>query len=337
MAYTQVSNGVVPAIYNPMVQAMTEVKTKMLESGALVRDPRMDRLLSGAGLTFNLPSWNDLADDAENISLGASGSPATPLNITSRIEIGVRLSRNQAWGDVDLVETLVGDDPMRRIAERVAPYWARRAQDVMLATLKGVFADNTANDSGDMTVDIKASAYSEGVTDFSAEAFIDATQTMGDSEAELGLVLMHSAVYAKARKNNLIDFIPDSANAAAASIPTFLGRRVVVDDGAPIPSSGVYETFILGPGALRWGVGSPPVPVETYRLPLDANGGGSEALVSRIEWMIHPTGFSYVGTSPNGGPSNAASSNNLAAAGSWNRVVTERKQAKLARLITREA
>ena len=51
---------------------------------------------------------------------------------------------------------------------------------------------------------------------------------------------------------------------------------------------------------------------------------------------MHPVGHAYVGTAPKGGPSNAATTNNLADAASWQRAFTERKQIKVARLITRE-
>ncbi len=54
-------------------------------------------------------------------------------------------------------------------------------------------------------------------------------------------------------------------------------------------------------------------------------------------WALHMTGHSYVGTPANGGPSNAATTNNLNDAASWNRVYQERKQIKFARLITRES
>jgi hypothetical protein len=332
---TQVSDVLVPAVWSRYLQTVTEQKSRLVQSGAMVSDSALSALLSGGGKTFDLPFWKDLADTAANISIGSTGTPASILNVTSAKEIGVRLSRNQVWGSVDLAEALAGEDPMAIIAARVAPYWTRQLQLAALATMAGVFADNTANDSGDYTHDITG-AYAAGVTDFSAEAFIDALATMGDSESDLGVVVMHSVVYAKAKKNNLIDFVSDSANGLAAAIPTFLGRQVLVDDGMPVATQD-YDTFILGAGALRFGSGVPKVPLESMRQPLDATGGGSEYLVSRVEWMIHPTGHAYSGTAADGGPSNAGTANNLAAAGSWNRVAAERKQVKIARLRTTEA
>lgn len=336
MSYTAISDIVVPTIFTPYMMAMTEVKNNLVLSGALARDPALDKLLDGGGKTFNVPTWRDLADTAANVSTGTAGSAATPLNITSHTEVAVRLSRNQSWGSPDLAAALAGEDPMDAIAQRVARYWAQQAQLAILAMLKGVFADNAANDSSDMIKDISASAYAAGSTDFSADAFIDAVHTMGDSEADLGIIMMHSVVYARAKKNNLIDFAQDSANALAARFGTFLGRTVVVDDGLPV-SSGVYTSYILGTGSLRWGVSTPKVPTEVYRLPLDANGGGTEALTTRVEWAFHLNGMKYAGTAADGGPSNAATSNNLGAAGSWDRVRPERKQIKAASLISREA
>ncbi|HVJ14519.1 MAG TPA: hypothetical protein VM686_03725, partial [Polyangiaceae bacterium] len=233
-----------------------------------------------------------------------------------------------------------GADPMGSIAQRVAAYWARRQQAAFVATITGVFADNAAAPAGsehtqnDMTVDISGGGFVDGVTNFSAEAFIDAAVTMGDSMEDLTMVMVHSVVYSRMQKNNLIDFIPDSEG--RITIPTFLGRQVIVDDGMPKTGS-VYDSWLFGAGAVRLGVGSPAVPTEVQRIAGAGNGGGQEVLYNRVEWALHPVGLKYAGTSPNGGPTNAATSNNLAAAGSWMRVYPERKQIKIARLITREA
>ncbi len=344
---TQISDIVVPTIFTPYAQQITERKSRIISSGAVARDASLDAMLAGGGLTFNVPSWKDLDDDAERVSTDSVPAEYTggvadpdPQKIGTATEIGVRLSRNQSWSTADLASTLAGDDPADAIAARVGAYWTRRLQTAFIATMTGVFADNAAAPSGsehvqnDLTNDVKGASYSAGVTDFSAEAFLDAALTMGDSQDDLGLVLVHSVVYNRMQKNNLIDFIPDSDG--KTTIPNFLGRTIIVDDNMPV-SSGVYETWIFGAGAVRLGVGAPEVPTEVERLAGAGNGGGAETLYNRVEWMIHPVGHAYVGTAPNGGPTNAATSNNLAHASSWARRFSERKQIKIARLITREA
>lgn len=344
---TRISDVIVPEIFTPYAQNITETKSRIVASGAMVRDAAIDDLLAGGGLTFNVPSWKDLDDDDERVSTdtipiaytGGTADP-DPKKIGTLEEIAVRMNRNQSWGTADLVAVLAGADPATAIANRVGAYWTRRMQAAFIATVKGIFADNDAAPSGtehtqyDLTNDISGVSYSAGVTDFSAEAFLDALLTMGDSQDGLSLVCVHSVVYNRMQKNNLIDFIPDSDG--RVTIPTFLGKQVIIDDGMPA-TGGVYDTWIFGPGAFRLGVGTPAVPTEIERHAGSGNGAGAETLYNRVEWCIHPVGHKYAGTAASGGPSNAATSNNLAHAGSWQRVFPERKQIKIARLKTREA
>lgn len=337
---------VVPEIFTPYVQLLTAEKSALIQSGAVVVDAVLSNLLNGGGLTFNEPSFKDLENDAENISNDDPTDLSDPNKIGTITEIQVRLSRNNSWSSMDLAGDLIGADPMAAISGRVAAYWTRRYQALFVATMKGVFADNTAAPSGadthtqgDMTHDISGGAFSDGVTNFSAEAFIDAALTMGDSMDLLSMILVHSIVYARMLKNNLIDFIPDSTNSGSSpdlrGIPTFLGKRVIVDDGMPF-SAGVFESWLFGAGAVRWGVGSPKVPTETIRVPAAGNGGGQETLHNRVELCCAPVGEAYIGTPQAGGPDNTASANMLANAASWRRVYPERKQVKIARLVTRE-
>jgi hypothetical protein len=337
---TRLSDLIVPSVFKPITQKLTEEKSRIIASGAVSRDAASDELLAGAGLTFNMPFFKDLDNDSDLVATDNPSDVSTPNKIGTGQEVSVRLSRNNSWSTMDLDAALAQRDPAGAIADRVAAYWTRRLQAAFVATMKGIFADNAlAPDSGDthtqddLTVDISGAAFMDGTTNFSAESFIDATATMGDSMGDLSLILVHSLVYARMQKNNLIDFIPDSDG--KISIPTFLGRQVVVDDGMPA-ANGVFESWLFGAGAARLGFGAPKVPTEVDRAPAAGNGSGQETLYDRVEWLLHVNGHRYIGTAAPGGPSNANTSNNLAAAGSWQRVFPERKQIKIARLITRE-
>jgi hypothetical protein len=296
---TRIADVIVPEIFTPYVQQLTEEKSRLVRSGVVARDAELDSFLAGGGLTMNAPSWKDLDNDEENVSSDDPAVESTPNKIGTTQEVVVRLSRNNSWKTADLTSALAGSDPADAIAGRVADYWVRRAQAAFVAMMKGVFADNAAAPTGvehtqnDMTHDVSGASFVDGVTNFSAEAFIDAAVTMGDSMQDLGIMFVHSIVYARMQKNNMIDMVPDATQQIL--IPTFLGREVIVDDA------------------------------------------GTETLYNRVEWCMHPIGHAYVGTAPNGGPTNAATSNNLAHADSWRRAFAERKQIKIARLITRES
>lgn len=348
---------VVPENFTPYVQVLTEEKARLIQSGVVARSPMLDDFLSGGGITINVPGFADLdAGDTDttgadrvattldgtgfnHYTLGVIDQTPTadiivdplPDKIGDTQEVAIRLSRNKSWTSLDLAAALAGEDPMDAIASRVSFYWTRRLQKAFIATWNGVIADNTANDSGDYQNDVSGTSFVDGVTNFSAEAYIDAANTMGDSMDDLSALMVHSNVYARMKKNNLIDFIPDSRG--EVQIATFLGAEVIVDDGMPFTGN-VYDSWLFGGGASMMGMGAPKMPTEIDRLPGAGNGSGQEVLYNRIEWAIHPVGHAWVGsTTANGGPNNTT----LAAAASWNRVYPERKQIRFARLVTREA
>lgn len=346
---TRVGDVIVPEVFTPYMQNLTEEKSRLVQSGLLVRSQPLDTLLVGGGLTFQVPSWRDLDNDAERVSTDTSvpfsaadaaipagqARPPNPLKIGSLKEIAVRMNRNNSWSTTDLAAILAGSDPMNAIADRVAAYWVRRLQAAFISTWNGVIADNAANDAGDYANNISGGAFIDGVTNFSAEAFLDAAQTMGDSQEGLVAVAVHSVVYNRMQKNNLIDFIPDARG--EINIPTFLGREVIVDDGLPRTGS-VYDTWLFGTGATQLGVATPPVATEVERKAGGGNGGGQDVLYSRVQWSIHPTGHAWIGTAGEGGPANTGTANSdLDEAASWDRRYPERKQIKFARLVTREA
>ncbi len=340
---TRISDMIVPEIFSSYSQQLTQQKSRLIQSGAFTLSADLAANLSnGGGLTFNEPSYRDLDDDEENVSSDDPTVKSSPNGIHSAQEVQVRLSRNNSWSTMDLTRNLTGNDPANAIANRVADYWVRRLQRAFIATVNGVFAANAAAPSAnsthvqnDMVLDISGAAYSAGMTTFSAEAFLDCAQTMGDSADSLSMVMMHSIVYNRALKNNLIDFLVDSSNGAAIRIPTFLGREVIVDDSMP-SSGGLFDTWLFGSGAFVHASGMPKVPTEIHRDPSSGNGSGQETMFNRVEWVIHPVGYAYAGKPPMGGPSNASTTNNLAAATSWDRAFTERKQIPMARLVTRE-
>jgi len=347
---TQLADVIVPEIFVPYAQQITEQKARIIQSGLAVRKPALDTLLAGGGLTFNVPSFKDLDDDvdrtptddsavfaAADASIPAGQArPPNPLKTGTSREIAVRINRNNSWSSSDLAAVLAGADPMASIADRVGFYWTRRLQAAFISTWRGVIADNTANNSGDYQYNVSGASFVDGVTNFTAEAFIDACLTMGDSMEDITTMVVHSVVYSRMQKNNLIDFIPDASG--LINIPTFLGRQVIVDDGMP-RSGSVYDTWLFGSGETMLGIGTPKNAVELDRKPGAGNGGGQDILYSRIEWCIHPVGHAWIGSStPDGGPANTGTADSdLDEAASWDRRFPERKQIKFARLVTRES
>lgn len=340
-----------PQVFSNFVQTLTEEKAKFVQSGILARSPVLDEFCHGKSNTLNRESWKDLANDLEKVPTTPGvdgiylGGAALDLvkGLTTFNEIAVKMIRTQQWAEQKLQDYITGEDAFTAIANRVAFYEARRLQAATLAVLAGVFADNDLAPGGgdthlqfDLTFDASNVSFVEGVTNFTADNLFNAQQTMGDSQGDLSVLAVHSAVYTRMKKNNLIDFKQDSVT--GASLATFQGMEVVYDDGMP-KTGNVYDSYVFAPGALELGWGTPENATEIVWDPTSSLGLGQKILFRRWIMSVHPMGHAFLGTTTGGGPINGdgATANSLAHAASWSRKCPERKQVKIARLRTREA
>ncbi len=292
---TRIADVIVPEVFNPYVIERTSELSALEQSGIIVNNPELDKLATSGGRIINMPYWEDLDGDDEVLS---DTTPLTPDKITANKDAAVLLMRGKAWTANDLAKALSGDDPMRAIGDLVAAYWARRRQATLLSTLKGVFASESMADN---THTIEGG--------FTAETFIDASYKLGDAEEKLTAIAVHSTTFASLRKQDLIEFIKDSDN---RPIATYMGKRVIVDDGMPV-NGDVFTSYIFGAGAFGLGNGVAPVPTETDRDSLQ----GDDILINRQHFLLHPRGVKFTDAEVVGSsPTNAE----LATADNWNRV-----------------
>lgn len=300
---TRLSDVIVPDVWNPYVIERTAELSAFWDSGIVQLVPELGVFEAEGGNTINMPFWHDLTGDDEVVS--ATGASLSVGKITAGQDVAVVLARGRAWGTNELAAALSGGDPASAIGDLVAGYWARRFQRVALAILDGVFA---AASMADNVHDITGDAGSEAI---SGATFVDAAQKLGDAKDRLVAVAMHSATQAHLLKNDLIEFVPDSQG--KLTIPTFMGKRVIVDDGLPT-SSGVYTTYLFGLGALGYAeaTNSKLTMTETDRNSL----AGEDILINRRHFVLHPRGVKWKGAATGGGPDNAA----LANGSNWERV-----------------
>ncbi len=340
MALTQLSDVFVPEVYASYTAVDGPEKTAFFASGVATANPTLASHFAEGGQIGELPFWRDLDASSEpNYGTDDPADVAVPEKVTAGTQVARMASLNKAYSAADLVSELAGSDPLQHVRNRFGTYWMRQWQRRTIATLQGVIADNIANDGGDMVNSI-AGATNADVTDatrFSRTAFTTAAFTSGDHFDDYVAIAVHSMVYKRMVDNDDIDYIPDSQG--NLTIPTFMGRRVIVDDGLPfIPAAGAtptdaaarYTSFLFGAGLLGYGERSPRVPAEVGREMLQGNGAGIEIIAERKSWVIHPSGTAFTSTTLTDGNATLAQ---LRLAANWNRVV-ERKNVPLAALIT---
>ena len=336
MATTRLSDIIDVTVFRDLPPVNGPEKTAFYDSGVVTRNALLDELASAAGKTAELPFWKDLDGSIElNYSDDDPTNEATPQKVVQGEQVARKAFVNQGWQAADLASELaLGPRAIDQVRNRTDTYFTRQWQRRLVATTNGIIADNVANDSGDMVVDVASESISgqDAGTKFNRDAFVEATNTLGDRYDELSAIAVHSTVYAQMVKNDDIDFIPDSEGNLV--IPTYLGLRVIVDDGMNVEAGSTdgfkFTSVLFGAGAFGFGVGSPEVPVEVERYADQGNGGGIETLWVRETYVLHPFGFKATGTPSNGITFTQAE---LATAGTVDRVI-ERKNIPLAFLVT---
>lgn len=332
MATTQLSDVIQQQYWtNEFINGSPEL-TAFFNSGIVVMDPELSRLASANnGGTFTVPFFNDLATTEPNIGTDNPATLSTPQKIDQAAEKAIKHIRNQSWSTMDLTSALGTGDPAAAIRSLVGQYWLRQRQRMLTSSAVGVIADNVANDSGDMVYD----ATGETVKTITGEYVIQAAQTMGDAKSSLAAIAMHSVVYTNLQKQNLIQYLRDTDTNAV--IETYLSYRVIVDDNMPVEIDGggsgihYYTSILFGAGAFGWGDGSPTTPVEVDRNSAAGNGEGEEILYVRQHNVLHPRGFAFTESSM---ASTSPTNTELQDADNWNRVYADRKQIRMAALIT---
>jgi len=300
MAATKISDIIVPEVFNPYIIQETTRLDSFVQAGIVVNDPTMDKLASSGGTIINMPFFNDLTGDSEELS----DSGALTVNAITTGQDAARLHmRGKAWGVNDLAEALSGADPMAVIASKVAKYWVGERSKLLFKSLAGI--ETTAADN---VYDISAQV--DDLAVISGTTTLDAKQKLGDNASKLTGIAMHSAVYTKLQKDNVIVYLPTSD--ALVQIPTYLGYRVIVDDTCP-NAAGVYTTYLFGQGCFGLGNGAAPVPTETDRDSL----AGEDILINRQHFILHPRGIKWTEAAVVGATPTFAE---VATAGNWSKV-----------------
>lgn len=302
-----------PFFANYVVNRTAELSA-IFQSGIITRDSQFDKLASEPAQVHNMPFFNDLTGDSEDV---IEGQDLTAAKITSNQDTSTTIRRAKMWSSTDLAAQLAGTDPMKAIGDLAANFWARDHQKELLNILDGVFASTSMTDH---ILDI--SGKTGKAANFSGEAFIDAMQLMGDARNALTAVVMHSATKSYLDKLNLIQTIRQSD---ATSFDYYMGRRVIVDDGCPVDTD-KYTTYLFGEGAIAFGVGS-PVGMEQTEVDRDKRkGSGVDFLIMRKAFIMHPRGVAWQNKTR--AHAESVSREELKDAGNWKRVY-EPKQIRI--------
>jgi len=323
-AETLPTDVIVPENFTPYAIERTATLSEFWQSGVVAMEPQFAALATGAGKTVQMPFWQDLAGNSQPLS--STGALTTKKIVASK-DAALIHERGDAWSDNDLAGIYAGSDPAEAAIELFGDYWMRDMQTMLLACVKGIFG--AASMSGNkLDIHLTSGSTFTDANFLNGTTFIDAQAKMGDAANKLVAIAMHSSVYFNLRKNDLIDFIPESQGDGV--IKTFQGLRVIVDDGMTVEvesgttsPSNVYSSVLFGAGAFAYGVGRKDNPIRgrpgsTWETEFDrVSLAGQNIFINRRRFVLHPRGVKWTDTVRAG---DNASNTELATSSNWLRV-----------------
>lgn len=295
--------------------------TPFFQAGILVNNPIVANAAASPTAEVTFPYFGRIDAGVEpNYSNDVYEDIAIPRKVDTDYLRARVAFLNEGWSSMDLVQEITGINPLQRVASRLDQYWQEEAELRLLATLKGLYADNP----GDMGVTVTG-------TGSVLDGVLDGLATLGDNFGAIAGTVVDSRTYFRAVKEGIADKEITRVNNISRGI--FYGLPALISDKAMRDASDNSIITLLGTNAVAYGMANPAVPLAYEREEARGNGGGVETLWTRRNMIVHPMGYDFTSASitGNGTETTARSAGwtDLANAANWTRKAA-RKQVPIA-------
>lgn len=284
-----------PGVLSNVVTQAFRAKNSLITSGVAVGGPEVDMLMTGGSQLQGLNFINKVDTSTFNYSSDDYDEKGPVGKITAGSYMALRHDINWGWAYTDLVKMITKYDVRGGLVSAIPMYWSEVAENLAVASMKGVLAKTTA-----LTTGAVADA-------FDLDKLIDAASTMDDPRAQKTLFISRKTL-AKLQKANRNAYVP--AADTDLGFDQFAGYNLIITE-----TFGDNLTVVAQNGALAFGAGLVPgeIGMEIKRDSDAGNGGGGEILRTRLSVVVAPQGFSYTGAVKPG-------ITGLATAANWNQV-----------------
>lgn len=317
-------------------------QSAFVRSGVVQRNSALDA--RAGGTRVRVPFFDPINPTEETITSandwGTSGAGyLTSQNVTADEQIMTILHRGFQYATDDLSKLGSGADPLGHVANQLAAAIAKRKTGTLLAQLGGLFGGiagtgvlgaNTYNATGTTTATAANYLTSTNV--------VNAKAKLGERSSELTTIAMHSNVAHYLEDTGFLTVQVNGGSLSAASglngisYGTFAGMNVVVDDQIGVIPGGTathlnkYPVYLFGGGVVAEGV------QQDLRVETDRNKSSfQDLLIVDYHYGYHVLGTKWAAAGDN--PTNAATTGNLGATGSWGLAYNTAKNVPLVRLL----
>lgn len=238
-------------VFTGMMQEADYFRAPIMASGIVAPDQSIMDAIGAKGNVATIPFYLPL--DARAEGMGALNNDGETNNVPVFTAGGKQtcmlIQRMKAFKAKDFTRELTGADPLTNVRNKIANYYTQVWEDELMNIAKAVLGISGLSDH---VLDLTgASSTSVGAT-----TLIDAEQkALGDMAGGLGLLVMHSKIFASYKKLELVDYDKYTVGGVLKqeiSLPTIGGKHVLVTDYNTSAVSGqntVYSTYLFGEGA----------------------------------------------------------------------------------------
>lgn len=244
-------------VFTDMMQEADYWSNPIIASGVVQQDASIMNLIGSQGNVATIPMYKPLNINDENMKpLNNDGlTDNTPVEIAGDKQTCMLIQRMKAFKAKDFTKELTGADPLNNVKGKIQNYYKQVWEAELMNIVKGIMAvDALKEHVTDLSITEGTIAEKNKV---SATTLIDAEQAaLGDMAGGMGLLVMHSAVFAAYKRLQLVEYDKYTVGNAIRkelTMPTIGGKHVLVTDYYTVDNSKigfpVYSTYLLGEGA----------------------------------------------------------------------------------------
>lgn len=286
-----------PVVFTDMMNEANYWSNPIIASGIVHNDASIMEAIGTKGNVATLPFYVPL--NVFDEGMGALNNDGLTNNVPAEIagskQTCMLIQRMKAFKAKDFTKELTGADPMGHVQQRVADYYAQVWENELMNIANAVMG---VAGLADHVLDLSTTSSVTDANMVDATTLIDfEEQALGDQAGGMGLLVMHSKVFAAYQKLQLVEYMKyNTGNAlqGEVTLPTINGKVVLRTNYHTVDTSGavpVYKTWAFGEGAF---LGAPKNNYEkAYYVDYDPETtAGVEMLYTKQGRVLHPNGLS---------------------------------------------
>lgn len=244
-------------VFTDMMHEADYWRNPVLASGIVRQDASIMNAIGAHGNVATLPIYTPLnIFDAGMGALNNDGNTNNvPVEIAGNKQTCMLIQRMKAFKAKDFTKELTGADPMTQIKGKIQGYYTQVWENELMNIANAVLGvAGLADHITDLSI---TSGTVSDKNHINETTLIDAEQAaLGDMAGGLGLLVMHSRIFANYKKLQRVEYdkyVVGGAIKQEVTLPTIDGKHVLVTDYYTVDNSvaafPVYKTYLFGEGA----------------------------------------------------------------------------------------